>query len=157
MAIMIAIIPIMSIYFIIQDLSGHGNGIKTTVDFVVIGLTALSIQTFVFITRFKELKFRQTHTNLSNLQIENVLAKTANEHEWKIIDKGSNFIIAERDGVFGTGERITILFEDGLVLFNSICNPSRPSLSSFGYNKKNSLILEAVLSTASNNIHTPQI
>jgi hypothetical protein len=145
MAGVMCIISIMSIYFVIQDLSGNGIKTKTTIDLFVVGLIAMGIQTFVFITRYNELRFKPIHTNLPDQQIEHLMVKTANENQWYIMDKGSGYMVAERNGAFGTGERITILFKDGLVLLNCICKPTTPSLTSFGYNKKNRLIIESIL------------
>ena len=65
--------------------------------------------------------------------------ETAKDLEWQILKKTNTVIVAKSGFSWRSwGERITIIREKDRVLFNSICDPdNRPSVASWGMNKRN--------------------
>ena len=59
---------------------------------------------------------------------------------WTLHATGNNFIVAKARPslfMFSWGEQVTVLFDNGRVLVNSICDPDKKSsVTSFGRNKR---------------------
>ncbi len=148
-----SVLPIMSIWFIIQEFLGNGNGIRTISDFLKIGIIGLIICIIFFIIQYRRLRFKTFEINLSKEIIYDALTKTAKELNWNFVYGTDNIAVAKRKGGFTTGswgEQITVIFDNNQVLINSICDPDRrSSIASFGRNKQNVLTLVENLKKAS--------
>jgi hypothetical protein len=87
------------------------------------------------------LKFKEVNTSLNRAELNKIIEKVAEELEWEIYLKNSKIIVAKTHPSFlsgSWGEQITIIFENGKVLVNSICDPDkRSSVVSMGRNKQN--------------------
>ena len=87
------------------------------------------------------LKFKEVRTDLKKSELNKIIEKVANELEWNLSFSNSKAIVAKTYPGFlsgSWGEQITILFDNGKVLVNSICDPAkRSSITSMGRNKQN--------------------
>jgi hypothetical protein len=95
---------------------------------------------FYFIQK-RKLKFTIIETRLERKQIQKIFKEVAKKLNWRISDLHEEEMIAITSPSFMSGswgERITILLDDGKILVNSICDPSKQSSAvSMGRNKKN--------------------
>lgn len=107
---------------------------------LTIELTGLTLATFILVLQNKKLKFKTIHANLTTREINSVIYITAKELDWYLIDVGSNYTIAKREGgsfPFSWEEQITIKFNNKGILINSLCNPDSTMVTVFGRNKTN--------------------
>lgn len=137
----LSVLPVMSLWFIVQDLLGYGPGIRTIFDFAVMGLIGLSLGTVAYVIQRKRLRFTTIPTDLPIGDVLDVIERTGVQLGWLLDERGSTFILARTRGGFFTGswgERITIVFGKGRILVNSICDPDRPSsITALGRNTRN--------------------
>jgi hypothetical protein len=88
----------------------------------------------------RSIPFRTIHANLTTREINSDIYITAKELKWYLIDVGSNYTVAKREGgsfPFSWEEQITIKFNNKEILINSLCNPDSTMVTIFGKNKKN--------------------
>ncbi len=107
---------------------------------LAIELTGLTLATFILISQNRKLKFKPIHANLTTKEINSAIYITAKELKWYLIDVGSNYTIAKREGgtfPFSWEEQITIKFNNKEIFVNSLCNPDSTMITLFGRNKKN--------------------
>lgn len=115
------------------------------VDFIqhnilAVELIGLSIATVVLITQNKKLKFKSILANLTASEINSAIYMTSKELRWYLVDVGSNYTIATREGgtfPFSWEEQITIISINEKILINSLCDPDSAMITIFGKNKRN--------------------
>ena len=129
------VIPLIDIFY---DIKKNQSFMEIKYSYVLILLAIL-----MFYIQRNRLQFRKIQ-RFSSLDSFNVaVQKTANELNWFIDYKTSNFIRAHRKFDYKTGgswgEMITIIRVENTIFINSICDPNGlfTSLLSYGYNKKN--------------------
>ncbi|RVU00526.1 hypothetical protein EOD41_11015 [Mucilaginibacter limnophilus] len=105
----------------------------------------LILAIIAYIIQKRRLNFRLVQTNLSHIQLKEILKQTAKEHEWILISSTNYAYVGQTNPSFFSGswgEQITILFYNNCVLINSICDPQkRASVASWGRNRKNEKIV----------------
>lgn len=120
----------------------HYNG------FVNDGVQALKTSTLKFVSysavaiaivQFMNLKMTEKLCNLSPAQFDEICQVLVDEMHWVVEAKGENYIICTTPAKwYNWGTLITIVKNDDVVLFNSICDlHNRPSLTAFGQNARN--------------------
>ena len=87
------------------------------------------------------LKFKSITTNLTREELDAIIEKVALELEWHPYLIKEKFIVAKTHPGFSSGswgEQITIIFDENLVLVNSVCDPDKKSsVVSMGRNRQN--------------------
>jgi len=101
---------------------------------------------FFFIQK-QRLKFKTIPLAVDEADFKTAVLQTAEELNWKIESMTADTAVAISSfNWLSWGERITIIRCSDKILFNSICNPdNRPSIASFGMNKKNRKTFEQFL------------
>lgn len=132
-------LAVMSLFYYIQYLNGTYSGrpisdiLRTGSIFLLLALLGIFIQ-------YRRLKFNSIHINLTKERIVTAIEKTAKKRKWILKNSESGFYQFYTIGGFSTGswgELITIIVNNNELFFNSICDPyNRPSVASFGQNKK---------------------
>lgn len=101
----------------------------------------LVLAVIVYLIQKRRLKFRIVQTELSGVQLKEILIKVAKELDWAFIASSKDVYVAKTNPGFFSGswgEQITILFYQNYVFVNSICDPEkRASVVSWGRNRKN--------------------
>ncbi|WP_430812955.1 MULTISPECIES: hypothetical protein [unclassified Carboxylicivirga] len=107
--------------------------IETTIPFVVVAVLFVIIQ-------YRRLRLKKFQFEYTEDEFKQAVEITAKKLEWTTVKNNHSFLRAHRawNWTGSWGEMITIIkVKDGL-LVNSICDPScRPSIASFGWNRKN--------------------
>jgi len=102
----------------------------------------------VFYVQKRRLRLTRIETKLSEVEILKTLETISRQHNWRIISKTKHLVVAITTPPFRSGswgERITVIFGDGSVFANSICDPAKQSsLVSMGRNRKN---VETIVNT----------
>lgn len=94
---------------------------------------------FYFIQK-RRLRFIIIETSLDEIQLTEVINYVAKRQKWQQKSRSKNHYIATCDdtsSLFGNhwGERITILYHDNKIYFNSICDPNKkPSVTAWNRN-----------------------
>ena len=112
---------------------------------LAVELIGLTLATFVLISQNKKLKFKTIQANLTTSEIDLAIYMTAQELKWHLVDVGSNYTIARREGgtfPFSWEEQITIISINEKILINSLCDPDSAMVNVFGKNKKNIMTFE---------------
>ena len=99
----------------------------------ILGIAAQLLQS-------RRLRFTSIKTKLTNEELKAIISETGQVEGWTLHATGNNFIVAKARPsllLFSWGEQVTVLFDNGRVLVNSICDPDKlSSLTSFGRNKR---------------------
>lgn len=117
------------------DLSKNGVATGTVAGAAVfIALAGL----FYYLQR-RALKFRMIKAPHSAAQFKEAVMRTADQLNWRIENNNAGFASARRgwNWTASWGELITILRDDEGIMINSICDPDHPSITAYGWNKKN--------------------
>ncbi len=135
------LIPGLIIFGYIKDyITNTHTGVRSPSDMIQTSIIfSLIAIVFYFIQRHK-LKFSEYIIKHSEDDFEEALKWTVKELDWTIVTHQKKFIQAIHpfDWVVSGGELVTIINDGDSILINSICNPNnRPSVISFGWNKKN--------------------
>jgi cytochrome c oxidase subunit IV len=105
--------------------------------------TLLSIL-YYFIQK-RKLKLIVIDTSLTPKEVSDIFSEVASEQGWGVSQQTSNILIANTPCSFRSGswgEQVTLLLFKNQIFLNSICDPERrPSIVSYGRNKKNQLLL----------------
>ena len=134
----LAVLPVMSIYFLIQNHLGLYSGPRKPENFYTIGGIGTLLITLFYALQNRRLKFNVIHKVVDYKDIEIAVKQCSFELDWDIILKTKNKIIATRKNNFAWGERITIIIEQDKVLINSICDPNKmTAITSYGRNREN--------------------
>ncbi len=133
-------IPSALLFFHLMDyLEGKPSSLKEGEVWFLITPSVLAI--IFYLIQKNRLQFKVVKTDLPKSQLKSIVHELANEAEWIANNVHNNAIIATTHPSFFSGswgEQITIIFDKGRVLINSICDPQkRSSVVSMGRNKKN--------------------
>ena len=110
------------------------QGLKTsTLKFVSYSALAIAI------AQYMNLKMTEKLCDLTTTQFDEICELLVKEMHWCVEAKGENYIICTTPAKwYNWGTLITIVKNDDVVLFNSICDlHNRPSLTAFGQNARN--------------------
>ena len=136
----ILIIPILNLYSVFEiEVTGTYNGVRSTQEHLSVGLPWLILAVIFGIIQYRRLNFRQLDTKLTAEEFKAIVVEAGQEMNWNFINLTKDYAIAVTGFNWASwGERITIIRKENEILINSICDPdNRPSVSSWGQNKKN--------------------
>lgn len=136
----ILIIPIMNLYSVFQiEVTGTYTGVRSTQEHLNVGLPWLIPAMFFAIIQYHKLSFKRLNTQLSPEKFKSIIYQTGHEMNWNFIYLTKDYAIAITGFNWASwGERITIIRKENEIIINSICDPdNRPSVSSWGQNRKN--------------------
>jgi hypothetical protein len=123
--------------------------IKTIICYIVIAI-------FLYFIQWRRLRFSIYKIPHSEDNFEEAFKMTVKELDWKVAINQRNYKQATTPSSILTGswgERITIINDGNRFLINSICDPDkRPSVSSFGWNKKNVRTFLETLKSVTNQV-----
>ncbi|MBK7651543.1 MAG: hypothetical protein IPJ20_13565 [Flammeovirgaceae bacterium] len=149
-AIVIAllIIPTVFLFFLIKNLITNDSD-KIKPELLIIGIIACGLGFLVYRLQKKRLRFVRVDTKLDRDQLNRIIELTGEELKWMPFYVDDQIIIAKTFPGFWSGswgEQITIMFDNGRILMNSICDPDKKSsVFSNGRNTKNiNLLVERV-------------
>lgn len=149
-AIVIAmlIIPTVFLFFLIKNLITNDFD-KLKPELFIFGTIASGLGFLAYRLQRKRLRFVTVDTKLNRDQLTKIIELTGEELKWTPFYIDDQVIIAKTFPGFWSGswgEQITIMFDNGKVLINSICDPDKASsVFSNGRNTKNvSLLIERV-------------
>lgn len=148
LVIYLLIIPTVFLFFFIKD-AANGNFDRAKPEFLVVGVIACGLSFMTYRLQRKRLKFVTVDTTLDRDQLTRIIELTGEELKWSPFYIDEQVIVAKTFPGFWSGswgEQITIIFDNGKVLINSICDPDkRSSVFSNGRNTKNiDLLVERV-------------
>ncbi len=148
LVIYLLVIPAIFLFFLTRDLIA-GDYTKMKWEILVAGLAASGLSFFVYRLQRKRLRFVTVDTALHRDQLMKIIELTGRELQWLPFYMDDQVIIAKTFPGFWSGswgEQITIMFDNGKILINSICDPDkRSSVFSNGRNSKNiNLLVERV-------------
>jgi hypothetical protein len=152
LVIYLLIIPITFLFFSIKD-AITGNFDKIRPELLIFGAIACGLSFVTYRLQRKRLKFVTVDTNLDRDQLTKIIELTGEELKWRPLFIDDQVIVAKTFPGFWSGswgEQIAIMFDNGKILINSICDPdSRSSVFSNGRNTKNiNLLVERVKSAS---------
>ena len=91
--------------------------------------------------QIRQLELKQIPTKFATAEVSEIVAEIAKRNNWEVKHNTKTFIMLRTHPPFWSGswgEQITLLFDDGTVWVNSICDPNkRTSIVSMGRNKEN--------------------
>ena len=93
----------------------------------------------IAIIQYTKLKMTEKLCDLSNAQFHQTCVQLAEQMHWIIEAKGENFVICTTaPSWYNWGTLITIVQNNDVVMFNSVCDlHNRPASSSYGQNARN--------------------
>ncbi len=146
--IALLIIPTVFLFFLIKNLITNDLD-KIKPELLIFGTIASGLGFLAYRLQRKRLRFVTVDTNLDRDQLTKIIELTGEELKWAPFYIDDQVIIAKTFPGFWSGswgEQITIMFDNGKVLINSICDPDKKSsVFSNGRNTKNiSLLVERV-------------
>ena len=114
----------------------HGRPIENLISIGYIWIVPAIL--FYFLQKHR-LRFKEIPIALSGKEFYKIVGKVAEAFKWVVVYRSTNIMVLESGQSWKSwGERITILKDDGLILFNSICDPgNKPSALAWGVNKEN--------------------
>lgn len=136
----ILIIPITNLYFVFQiEVTGTYTGVMSTQEHLNIGLPWLIPSIILAIIQYRRLNFKRLNRRLKPEEFKSIAEEAGKEMNWTFMKLTKDYAIAITGFNWASwGERITIIRKENEVLINSICDPdNRPSVSSWGQNRKN--------------------
>jgi len=151
-------VPALHVYSLFQIYVSHTyTGISTTSELILSASPWIVAAILSYSIQRRALKFREVKINHTGDDFKEAIEKTAEQLEWQIEKCTTYFARAYRPGnLTGSwGEMITIIRNDHSILINSICDPSQPSVTSWGWNKKNVNTFLTNLQEVVNGVHTP--
>ena len=131
----------MSVIFLFMYIRSHYTSYSIPIiDNLIASSIFLLLGIVFFFIQNRRLKFNSIPIDLSKKRVVLAIEKTARERKWILKNSESGFYQFYTNGGFRTGswgELITIIIDKDELHFNSICDPyNRPSLASYGQNKK---------------------
>ena len=134
------IIPAFFLFFFIND-TNSSNFYERKIEIPLIVFTSCGISLLTYWHQRKMLKFVTVATKLNREELTKIIETTGEQLDWKPHFMDDQVFIAKTFPGFwsgSSGEQITVLFDNGRILINSIGNPdNRGALFSNGRNKKN--------------------
>jgi hypothetical protein len=146
------IIPAFFLFFFIND-TNSTNFDERKVEIPMIAFISCGISLLTYRHQRKMLKFIPIDTKLNREELKKIIEEVGEQLEWKPHFMDDQVFIAKTFPGFWSGsrgEQITIIFDNGRILINSICDPdNRGSLFSNGRNRKNINSLVELVKAAS--------
>jgi hypothetical protein len=143
--IYLLVIPTVFLFFFIKDaISGDTSRMRS--ELVVFGLVATLLSFLAYRMQKKRLRFTSVDTNLAKDQLTQIIELTAKEFKWTPSYVDDDVIVAKTSPGFWSGswgEQITIIFDNGKVFINSICDPDKRS--SVFSNGRNTQIIDLLV------------
>ena len=136
----ILIIPIMNLYSVFQiEVTGTYTGVRSTEEHLSAGLPWLIPAIIFAIIQYRRLNFKKLNKRLTPQEFKTIAEQAGEEMNWNFMNLTKDYVIAVTGLNWASwGERITIIRKENEILINSICDPdNRPSVSSWGQNRKN--------------------
>ena len=133
-------------YFFGNDEMGH---------FILANLLFCALALIIFVFQYKGLYLQKIDIQFSENQFQEAIQRTVKELEWDIEINHEHLLQAYSSDEFssGWGEMITIVKQDNILYFNSICDPDRRMTFFFiGKNKENKKVFLKNLSDVINNV-----
>jgi hypothetical protein len=140
-------IPAIFLFFFVKDaITGE---YKMQSELLIAGTVAIGISFLIYRFQRKRLKFVTIDTTINRDQLIKIIELTGEELQWRPFYVDDQVIVAKTFPGFWSGswgEQITIIFDSGKLLVNSICDPdTSSSVFSNGRNSKNiNLLVERV-------------
>lgn len=136
----ILLIPTCVVCFTLYDLFVKGRtNFRTELVWLIV--ITLALGSLFYRLQKRRLAMTKVKTNLSRTEIEKVIEGIANESKWSPYQIDDEVIIAKTHPGFWSGswgEQITVIFDKGQILVNSICDPdNKSSVTSMGRNRRN--------------------
>ena len=138
--IVVCIVPALVSYdLIVNYFTGSYIHKSYPVIYFILGYSLLLLAIVLFFIQLRRLRFSRIPVSADVEKFHASVNATAKELNWEILEKTNNLIVAKSGFSWQSwGERITIVRKHDSILFNSICDPdNRPSIASWGRNKKN--------------------
>ncbi len=136
----ILIVPIMNLYSVFQiEVTGTYTGVRSTEEHLIVGLPWLIPAIIFAIIQYRRLNFKRLNARLTSEEFKSIAEQAGQEMNWHFMNLTKDYVIAITGfNWVSWGERITIIRKENEILINSICDPdNRPSVSSWGQNRKN--------------------
>lgn len=136
----ILIIPVMSLYYVFEiEVTGTYTGVRSTQELLTVGLPWLIPAIIFAVVQYRRLNFKKLNKHLTPEEFKAIVVQAGQEMNWNFINLTKDYAIAITGFSWVSwGERITIIRKENEILINSICDPdNRPSVSSWGQNRKN--------------------
>lgn len=146
--IFLCIIPVLLTYDLAVDYFNDSSVHKSyPAIYFVLGYAPLLLAIILLFIQLRRLRFSIIPVSVDVETFHESVKATAKELDWKILEKTNSLIVAKSGFSWQSwGERITIVRKKDSILFNSICDPdNKPSVASWGRNKKNRKRFEAHL------------
>jgi len=104
-----------------------------------IGLIFLATAILFSLLQYRRLKFIEKIICCTEKQFKQALFDTAKELSWIILTNSRNYCFAfhATRTYLNWGESITVIKTEKGILINSICDPTKTALFSFGWNRRN--------------------
>ncbi len=134
------IVPTVFLFFLIKNLITNELD-KIRPELLIIGTIASGLGFLAYRFQRKRLRFVTVETKLNRDQLMKIIELTGKELKWAPFYIDDKVIIAKtfpRVWSGSWGEQITIMFDSGKILINSICDPNKmSSVFSNGRNSRN--------------------
>ena len=136
----LAALPLTLIFLYLKDMM---EGVQKDISSgeMILILIFIFLAFLFYRIQSNRLKFREIETNLPRHKLDVAIENVGKQLEWHLMQANNKCIIAKTRPSFFSGswgEQITILFDNGKILANSICDPNRgSSVVSMGRNKEN--------------------
>ena len=134
------LIPVMNAYSIFQiKVTGTYTGVRTAQEHFEVGWPWIIPAIIFTIIQYQRLNFKKINRKTDVDEFKEAVTKAGEEMKWNITNLTKDYAIAITGFNWASwGERITIVRKPNEILINSICDPdNRPSVSSWGQNRKN--------------------
>ena len=120
-------------------MTGNYTGVRSTEEHLSVGLPWLIPAVLFAIIQYRRLNFKRLNTNLTAEEFKSIAEQAGQKMNWNFLNLTNDYVIAITGFNWASwGERITIIRKENEILINSICDPdNRPSISSWGRNRKN--------------------
>ncbi len=134
------IIPMIDLFIIFKNYFNNETILKQTLNPLLWFISILYV-VLIYLLQHKRLKLKTIESSLDNEDSLMVIREAVENLNWKTIINNKRAIIAKVNNGLLTGswgEQVIIIFDSNKMYINSICDPNkRPSLASFGNNRKN--------------------
>ena len=139
------IIPIITTFSLTKDyFAGLFVNKRYPNEFLIFGYAWLLPAVAFYFRQKRCLRFKTIFISIDAEKFHQVVKETAKGLGWQVVKKTNTVIVAKSGFSWRSwGELITIIREKDRILFNSICDPdNRPSVASWGMNRRNRKIFE---------------
>lgn len=130
----------MNLYSVFQiEVTETYTGVRSTEEHLNVGLPWLIPAIIFAIIQYRRLNFKKLNKHITPQEFKIIAEQAGKEMNWNFMNLTKDYAVAVSSfNGASWGERITIIRKENEILINSICNPdNRPSVSSWGQNRKN--------------------